>query len=161
MDGAEPGKPSSRRKRKVGDGQPPLYMQRREPVGVTGIAVHSADCDDGPVTTQEMTDWLSDRLDRDMARLLGTARDAADTPAGMVVTRLAMDQVSGIQSQRKIVEIAGKALAEDGDPRFGQILAWLAYARQTAPGYLETWAPDEIDLIAGLHDYNLDDESGR
>jgi len=68
--------------------------------------------------------------------------------------------VSSIQSQLKVIEIAGKALAEGGDSRFGQILAWLAYARETAPGYLSTWAPDEIDLIAGLGDYGLGETIG-
>jgi hypothetical protein len=114
----------------------------------------------GPVTTQEMTDWLSACLGRDKTRLLDTARDAAGSPGGSAVTRLAMDQVSGILSQLKVIEIASKALAEGGDPRFGQILAWLAYARQTAPGYLDTWAPDEVDLVASFGDYDLDDESG-
>lgn len=104
-----------------------------------------------------MTDWLLACLDRDMTRLLDTAREAAGTTTGKVVTRLAMDQVSTIQSHRKIIEIAGKALSEGGDPRFGQIVAWLAYDRQTAHGYLDTWAPDEVDLVATLADYHDDD----
>jgi hypothetical protein len=41
-----------------------------------------------------------------------------------------------------------------------RILHWFAYARSSAPGYMETWAPEEIDLIATLGDYE-DDEHER
>ena len=115
--------------------------------------------------TQEMPGWLRQCFDRDRTRLLDTGRDAAGTPEGSVVTRLAMDQVSGIASAAKVVDLAEQALAEGGDPRFGQVIAWLAYARSTAPGYLGTWAPDEVDLVAELKGYDeiddlddLDDE---
>ncbi|MEV4706790.1 hypothetical protein [Actinoplanes sp. NPDC049316] len=112
--------------------------------------------------THEMTGWLRQCFERDRTRLLGTARDAAGTPGGSVVTRLAMDQVSGIASALKVVDLAEQALAEGGDPRFGQVIAWLAYARSTAPGYMDTWAPDEVDLVAELRRYDeiddLDDQ---
>jgi hypothetical protein len=109
-----------------------------------------------------MTDWLRQCFDRDRTRLLDTARTAAGTPGGSVVTRLAMDQVSGITSALKVIDVAEQALAEGDDPRFGQIIAWLAYARSTAPGYLDTWAPDEVDLVAELKAYDdLEDDPGR
>jgi hypothetical protein len=70
-----------------------------------------------------------------------------------------MDQVAATQSQLKIIEIADKALSEGGDLRFAQVIAWLAHARSAAPGYLDTWAPDEIDLVASLSLYDdLDDD---
>ncbi|WP_203708509.1 hypothetical protein [Asanoa iriomotensis] len=125
------------------------------------IAAASGGCDDRPVT-EEMTGWLRQCFDHDRTRLLDTARDAAGTPGGSVVARLAMDQVSGIASASKVVDLAEQVLAEGGDPRFGQVIAWLAYARSTAPGYLDTWAPDEVDLVAELKGYDdlddLDDE---
>jgi len=76
-----------------------------------------------------------------------------------------MDQVSGIASTLKVIDIAEKALADADDPRFSQIIAWLAYARSTAPGCLDTWAPEEVDLVAELKAYDdledLDDEPDR
>ncbi|MEV0453766.1 hypothetical protein [Catellatospora methionotrophica] len=105
---------------------------------------------------QETIAWLRELLDRDSGRLLNTARDAAGTPGGRVVTRLAMDQVVGIQSMRKILDIAEAA---GDDPRLGQVVAWLAYARSSAPGYLDTWAPDEIDLVELVKLHDLIDES--
>jgi hypothetical protein len=66
-------------------------------------AAPTGECDDRPVT-QEMTGWLRQCLDRDRNRLLNTARDAAGTPGGSVVTRLAMDQVSGIASTLKVID---------------------------------------------------------
>jgi hypothetical protein len=125
------------------------------------IAAPTGECDDRPVT-EEAIDWLRQCLDRDRTRLLNTARDAAGTPGGSVVTRLAMDQVSGIASALKVIDIAEKALADGDDARFSQIIAWLAYARSTAPGYLDTWAPEEVDLVAELKAYDdlkdLDDD---
>jgi len=127
-------------------------------------AAPTGECDDRPVT-QETTDWLRQCLARDRTRLLNTARDAAGTPGGRVATRLAMDQVSGIASTLKVIDIAEKALGDADDPRFSQIIAWLAYARSTAPGYLDTWAPEDVDLVAELKAYDdlehLDDEPDR
>lgn len=100
--------------------------------------------------TQETIDWLRQRRNQDLHRLHGIAAEAAGTPGGMEITRLAMDQVTDIISTRKILDIAEKALAEGEDPRFAQIVAWLAYARSSAPGYLDTWAPDEVDLVGEL-----------
>lgn len=95
----------------------------------TDIAAQTADCNDEPVTL-EMADWLRACLDRDKARLLDTARSAAGTsPSGSVVTRLAMDQVAQISSQLKVIDIAEKALTDGDDPRFREIIAWLANAR--------------------------------
>jgi hypothetical protein len=104
---------------------------------------------EGPVTSAEMTDWLSACLERDKARLLDTAREAAGTPGGSVTTRLAMEQVSGIQSQLKVIEIASKALTDGGDPRFGQILAWLAFARADRARLPSDLGPDEIATHRG------------
>ncbi|MEU8001562.1 hypothetical protein AB0B66_10415 [Catellatospora sp. NPDC049111] len=98
--------------------------------------------------TQERLDWLRDCLRRDRDRLLDTAREAAGTPAGRVVCRLAMDQVADVGSKLKILDIVEQAPGDD--PRFEQIIAWLAYSRNTAPGYLDTWAPDEVDLVAQI-----------
>jgi hypothetical protein len=40
-------------------------------------------------------------------------------------------------------------------------LPWLAYLRSAAPGYLDTCAPEEVDLVAELPSYDLDDELDR
>jgi hypothetical protein len=112
--------------------------------------------------TPEMTGCLRQCLERDRTRLLDTARDAAGTPGGRVVTRLAMDQVSAIASALTVIDIAEQAPADGGDARFRQIIAWLDDARSTAPGYLDTWAPEKNDLMAELQAYDdLDDPSGR
>lgn len=87
---------------------------------------------DRPVTS-ETIGWLRRRLDRDRSRPLETTRDAAGTPDGSVVARLAVDQVPDIASMLKVIDIDEQALADGDDPRFVQIIAWLAHTRSTAP----------------------------
>ncbi|RKR86625.1 hypothetical protein BDK92_0868 [Micromonospora pisi] len=74
-----------------------------------------------------------------------------------------MDHVFNSQSQLKIVEIVSKGLSEGGNPWLAQIVAWLACARSNSTGHLDTWGPDELDLVAtlGYYEDNRDDDSHR
>jgi hypothetical protein len=56
-----------------------------------------------------LTGWLRQCLEGDRTRLLNSARDAAGTPGWRMATRLAMDQVSGIISTLKIIDLAEDA----------------------------------------------------
>jgi hypothetical protein len=115
------------------------------------VAIVTGKCDHEAMA-EDMTAWLESVLDRNRERLLATARTTAGTESGRLATRLAMDQVSDIQSQLKIIEIARDALAKEHDARFTEILRWLAYAHSATPGYMETWAPEEVDILTMLDD---------
>lgn len=104
--------------------------------------------------------WLRAQFESDTARLMGSVRAAdLDTPAGKLVVRLAMDQVSDIESQRRVIAIAEEALAAGVEvERFGQVVKWLAFALQSRVGYLETWVPDGVDLVGLLDDDAHEDD---
>lgn len=105
--------------------------------------------------TDDLTRWLGARLEADSLRLTTLASERAGTgrPDDRVIVRIAMDQVSMIGAQTRVIEIASEAIASGvAVEKFEQALKWMAYQRQ-GEGYLDTWAPDGVDLVATLRDF--------
>jgi hypothetical protein len=108
----------------------------------------------------DLTTWLRERLEADSIRLTTLASERAGTgrPEDRVIVRIAMDQVSMIGAQTRVIEIAEQAIANGmAVQQFEEALKWMAYQRQ-GEGYLDTWAPDGVDLVATLRDFEFDED---
>ncbi|BCY10990.1 hypothetical protein [Actinoplanes sp. L3-i22] len=110
--------------------------------------------------TDHMITWLRDSLTADSIRLTALASGRAGTGRSddRLIVRIAMDQAATIAAQMKVIEIAEQAIANEvAVSQFQQAMRWMAYQRQ-GEGYLETWAPDGVDLVAMLADFDLGEE---
>jgi hypothetical protein len=130
------------------------------PHGRTTVSNRSSSAGSMCRMTDDLTIWLRERLAADSIRLTTLASERAGTgrPDDRVIVRIAMDQVSMIGTQTRIIEIAEQAIVDGiAAQQFEQTLKWMAYQRQ-GEGYMDTWAPDGVDLVATLRDFEVDED---